>query len=217
MRIIFLGPPGSGKGTQAELLAKEYKIPKFSVGDILREEVNKKTPLGLKAKEKMERGELVDDELIIELVKNRVENNECVEGYILDGFPRNMNQALSLNSIPYKDPEIVINLIIDREKLIKRLSSRRVCPNCGVTYNLITNPPIKNNKCDECGNYLIQREDDKEEVIRKRYEIWEENNLRMQEYFSYKKKLWNVDGNREIEMIFSEICSKIKNLTHDNL
>ncbi len=211
MRIIFLGPPGSGKGTQADLISKEFSIPKISTGDILREAVAEGTPLGKKAEEKMKKGELVDDETIIGIIKERIEKDDCKNGYILDGFPRNLNQAKALESIP-ADNEIVFLFEISKEELVKRLTSRLVCPKCKAVYNKISFPPKTEGICDICFTPLVQRSDDNEETIEKRYRVWEDEKTPLVDYYIKKGNLYSIDASLGSEMIFEKICSIIRKI-----
>ncbi len=211
MRIIFLGPPGSGKGTQADLISREFSIPKISTGDILRDAVANKTPLGKKAEEKMKKGELVDDEIIVGIIKERVEKEDCKKGYILDGFPRNLPQAQALDSIP-ADKEIVFLFEISKEELIKRLTSRLVCPKCKAVYNKISLPPQTEGICDICFTPLVQRSDDNEETIEKRYKVWEGEEKDLVDYYTEKGNLYFLDASLGSQVIFEEICSKIRKI-----
>lgn len=209
MRIIFLGPPGSGKGTQAELISREFSIPKISTGDILREAVANGTQLGKKAEEKMKRGELVDDETIIGIIKERVEKEDCKNGYILDGFPRNLAQAKALESIP-ANGEFVFLFKISKEELVKRLTSRLVCPKCKAVYNKISLPPKIDEICDICFSPLVQRSDDNEETIEKRYKVWEAEKEVLTDYYEKKGNLYSIDASLGSKVIFEKICSILK-------
>lgn len=209
MRIIFLGPPGSGKGTQADLVSREFSIPKISTGDILREAVAKGTQLGKKAEEKMNRGELVDDETIIGIIKERVENEDCKNGYILDGFPRNLAQAKALESIP-ANRELIFLFKISKEELVKRLTSRLICPKCKAVYNKISLPPKVDEICDICFSPLVQRNDDNEETIEKRYKVWEAEEEILTDYYEKKGNLYSIDASLESKVIFEKICSILK-------
>ncbi len=209
MRIIFLGPPGSGKGTQADLISREFSIPKISTGDILREAVANGTQLGKRAEEKMKKGELVDDETIIGIIKERVKNEDCKNGYILDGFPRNLAQAKALESIP-ADRELVFLFKISKEELVKRLISRLVCPKCKAVYNKISLPPKVDEICDICLTPLSKRSDDNEETIEKRYKVWEAEEKALTDYYEKKGNLYSIDASLDSKMIFEEICSILK-------
>lgn len=176
MRIVLLGPPGSGKGTRARMMVEMYGIPHINTGDLLREEVVKGTEVGKIAKPYMDRGELVPDEVITGMVEERLSLPDCEGGFVLDGYPRNLNQAQSLDIILGRlgvKLDCVLNILIDDEEIIRRLTTRRICPACGAIYNLINIPPKREGICDICGGRLIQREDDKEEVIRRRLEVYE--------------------------------------------
>ncbi len=209
MRIIFLGPPGSGKGTQADLISREFSIPKISTGDILREAVANGTQLGKKAEEKMKKGELVDDETIIGIIKERLENEDCKNGYILDGFPRNLAQAKALESIP-AEREFVFLFKISKEELVKRLTSRLVCPKCKAVYNKISLPPKVDEICDICFTPLSRRSDDNEETIENRYKVWKEEEKVLTDYYEKKGNLYSIDASLDSKMIFEEICSILK-------
>ncbi|MBN2127268.1 MAG: adenylate kinase [Candidatus Diapherotrites archaeon] len=208
MNLIFLGAPGAGKGTIAKLIEKEFGFKQFSTGDMLRAEVSKGTELGFNAKEFMEKGLLVPNELVAEIVSNAL--SEHKEGVILDGFPRNLEQAKTLEKI-IQEKEIQINLVLDfkcdEEILIKRITSRRTCPKCSEIYGLY-NPSKEKNKCDKCGSELIQRPDDKEEVVRNRFKVFKENNKGLPEF--YKEKLKEIDACKKIEEVFEEAKKAIE-------
>ncbi|MCS7179935.1 MAG: adenylate kinase [bacterium] len=208
--IILLGPPGAGKGTVGERLSKILNMPLISTGDLLRENVKDKTELGLKAKEYMDRGELVPDNIVISILIKRIEKDDCKNGFILDGFPRNINQALNLEKYVISEKVSVIYLKADDEFLINRLSNRRICENCGTIYHLINIPPKVNGVCDKCGGKLIQREDDREEVIRNRLIIYHELTTPLLEYYRNKNVLFTVPGDGKLEDTLSKII-EIKN------
>jgi len=210
MRIILLGPPGSGKGTQASHLSEKLGFPKIATGDLLREAVRQQTPLGLKAKAVMERGELVSDELVGEIVRERITQPDCQSGYILDGFPRNVNQAKFLEKIDSSRQEVVIDLEVDEEEIVRRLSARRICPQCQAVYNLEEKPPRHEGKCDNCQADLIQREDDRPEVIRKRLEVYRHQTRPLVEYYKGKGNYQKIKGDGKIEEVFQAIYSWIK-------
>ncbi|MCC6012154.1 adenylate kinase [Candidatus Caldipriscus sp.] len=204
-RIIFLGPPGAGKGTQAERLAEDLKIKKISTGDILREAVAKGTELGQRAKSYMERGELVPDEIILGIIEEAI-NDE--EGFILDGFPRNINQAKALDEmLSRKGLNIthVIFLDVPDEEIIKRIAYRRVCLNCGAVYNLIFNPPKEDETCNNCGSKLVQREDDREEVVRKRLEVYRGSTEALIRIYEERGVLRRINGVGDREEVFRRI------------
>jgi adenylate kinase len=204
-RIIFLGPPGAGKGTQAERLAEDLKIRKISTGDILREAVAKGTELGQRAKSYMERGELVPDEIILGIIEEAI-NDE--EGFILDGFPRNINQAKALDEmLARKGLNIthVIFLDVPDEEIIKRIAYRRVCLKCGAVYNLIFNPPKEDETCNNCGSKLVQREDDREEVVRKRLEVYRGSTEALIRIYEERGVLRRINGLGDREEVFRRI------------
>lgn len=198
MRLILLGPPGGGKGTVAKKLQEEFKLPVISTGVILREEVNKKTKLGQKVKEIMGKGDLVPDNIILEIIKERIKRKDCENGYIFDGFPRNVEQAKSLEKLN-KELNKHINYVfyfeIPFNQIIGRLTSRRVCKKCGTNYNLSFNPPQKDNVCDLCGGELYQREDDKEETIKNRLQVFIKQTSPLKKYYQEKNLLTIVNAN----------------------
>lgn len=208
MNLILLGAPGAGKGTQAKLIVEKYGIPQISTGDMLREAVAKGTELGKKAKEYMDRGELVPDEVVIGIVKERLKQPDCEKGFILDGFPRTLKQAEELDKMLEelgKKIDAVINVHVPEEEVVKRIVNRRTCKNCGAVYHLIYNPPKEEGKCDKCGGELYQRDDDKEETVRARYKVYKEQTEPLIEYYSKKGLLYTVDGTKSIEEVFEEI------------
>ena len=217
MRLILLGPPGVGKGTVAKKLQEEFKLPVISTGVILREEISKKTKLGQKVKEIMGRGDLVPDNIILEIIKERIKRKDCESGYIFDGFPRNVEQAKSLEKVN-KELNEHINCVFYFElpfnQIIDRLTSRRVCKRCGTNYNLSFNPPKKDNVCDLCGGELYQREDDKEETIKNRLQVFIKQTLPLKKYYQEKKLLAIVNANTsreaflEIKNIFKKELQK---------
>jgi adenylate kinase len=204
-RIIFLGPPGAGKGTQAERLAEDLKIKKISTGDILREAVAKGTELGQRAKLYMERGELVPDEIILGIIEEAI-NDE--EGFILDGFPRNINQAKALDEMLSRKALNITHVIfldVPDEEIIKRIAYRRVCLNCGAVYNLIFNPPKEDEICNNCGSKLVQRGDDREEVVRKRLEVYRDSTEALIRIYEERGVLRKIDGLGDREEVFRRI------------
>lgn len=213
MNIVLLGPPGSGKGTQAEKINKKYNIPHISTGDILRENIKKNTELGRLAKSYMDKGELVPDSLLIDLIKDRLNQSDCLQGYILDGYPRTIPQASALEKIN-KKLDIVLNISVSDEELIKRLSGRRICKQCGASYHIIFNPPIKNGICDLCGGDLYQRDDDSEVAIKNRLKVYKKQTQPLIDYYSKKKLLVTINGENEILKIFEDICVVLDGLLH---
>ncbi|MCD6492744.1 MAG: adenylate kinase [Archaeoglobaceae archaeon] len=215
MNLILLGGPGAGKGTQAKLIVEKYKIPQISTGDMLREAVKQGTELGKKAKEYMDKGELVPDEIVIGIVKERLKQSDCDRGFILDGFPRTIAQAEALDKILDeigKKIDAVINIQVPEEEIVKRIVNRRTCKNCGAIYHLIYSPPKEPNKCDKCGGELYQRDDDKEETVRERLRVYREQTEPLIEYYQKKGILYNVDGTKDINGVFEEIKSILDKL-----
>ncbi|RKX58996.1 MAG: adenylate kinase [Thermodesulfobacteriota bacterium] len=210
MNIIFLGPPGAGKGTQAKVLVEKYVIPQISTGDMLREHVAKGTELGLKAKEYMEKGQLVPDEIILGMVKERLSQDDAQKGFILDGFPRTVAQAEALDKIldeMGRKIEYVLALIVPDEELVTRLTGRRTCKNCGMMYHIKFKPPKVEGKCDACGGELYQRPDDNEETVRNRLKVYHEQTAPLIEYYRKKGVLFEVDGNKSIEEITQQLIN----------
>lgn len=212
LQLIFLGAPGSGKGTQAKMLVKEFSFHHISTGDLLRAEVKKGSSLGKRLNDVMSRGDLVEDSLVLELLK---ENCDLEKGaHIFDGFPRNLEQAKSLDEKVLKGANVrAIHFQIDLEALIKRTSNRRICSDCGSIYNLITFPPKKNGFCDQCGGKnLVHRKDDHEDVIRNRLVVFEENNGPVVNYYRSKGILITVDAGEDVDVLFKEIKSEIEEM-----
>ena len=198
MRLILLGPPGGGKGTVAKRLQKEFNIPVISTGVILREEIERKTRLGKKVQNVMNKGRLIPDVAIIEIIRERIKREDCKEGYIFDGFPRNIEQAESLEKLNKELNEHIDYIFyfeIPFAKVIERLANRRVCKKCNTNYNLLFNPPQKNNICDICGGELYQRDDDKEEIIKNRLKVYTEQTLPLRKYYQEKNLLTVIDAN----------------------
>ena len=215
MNLILLGAPGAGKGTQAKLISERHGIPQIATGDILREAVTSGTELGRKAKEFMDRGELVPDEIVIGIVKERLAQPDCENGFILDGFPRTLVQAEALDNIlaeMNKKIDAVINIDVSEEEIIKRITYRRTCKKCGAIYHLIYNPPKEDKKCDKCGGELYQRDDDKEETVRERFRVYRERTEPLIDYYKKKGLLHNVDGTKNIQDVFREIEDVLKQL-----
>lgn len=207
MNIILLGPPGAGKGTQAKKIQEYYSLPHISTGDILRDNINNNTSLGIKAKAYMARGELVPDELLITLIKDRLSKNDCSAGFMLDGYPRTIPQADALSMIlteSGKKLDAVLNISVDDNELIKRLSGRRMCK-CGASYHVIFNRPEKEGECNICKGKLYQRDDDKPEAIKNRLNVYKRQTQPLIDYYGKKKILRTIDGSKEIAQIFEEI------------
>ncbi|SDZ31319.1 Adenylate kinase [Proteiniborus ethanoligenes] len=212
MRLILLGPPGAGKGTQAVSIVKKYNIPHISTGDILRKNIKEGTELGNKAKEYMDKGLLVPDELVVAIVKDRLTEEDCIQGFLLDGFPRTVMQADSLdtelNSLKY-ELDKVINIDVSKEELIDRAVGRRVCKDCGATYHIKFNLPKAEGKCDVCGGELHQRKDDTEETVSKRIEVYLEQTKPLINYYEEKGILINIDGKQDIDKVFQDIVTAL--------
>lgn len=194
MRIILLGAPGSGKGTVAEALRSAYGFPKVSTGDLLREAVREKTPLGLVAAAQMGKGGLVDDATVLALLRERLAREDCRGGYVLDGFPRNLNQAASLDALGLAGPEIVFDLRVPDEVVLERLAGRRSCPRCEAIYHLVNKPPKTAGICDVCGAALVQRADDTPEVIRERLKTYHAQTEPLVARYAAKGSLHAIDG-----------------------
>lgn len=208
MKIIMLGAPGAGKGTQAKMIADKYGIPHISTGDIFRANIKNCTELGEKAKTYMDQGLLVPDELVVNLVVDRLGQADCAEGYVLDGFPRTIPQAEALDAALAKIGETVdyaVNIEVPDENIIKRMSGRRACVNCGATYHIVNIPPKVENKCDVCGSDLILRDDDKPETVKKRLDVYHEQTQPLITYYNGKKILVNVDGTLDMMDVFAAI------------
>jgi adenylate kinase len=210
LRLLFFGPPGAGKGTQAKRVAKEFDVVHISTGDILRDAVSKGTELGKKAKAIMDRGELVSDEIMNSLVKEKLEE---LDSFILDGYPRTLDQAKFLDQATKelkKEIDAAVLIDVSEEEIVKRISNRRVCPNCGKVYNLITLKPKEDEKCDVCGTKLIQRDDDKEEVVRERYKVYKKNTEPVIEYYRKNNKIITIDGAQNIEDVTKELFNILR-------
>jgi len=204
MNLVFLGPPGAGKGTYAKRLVEKYNIPHISTGDIFREAIAKGTELGKKVQDIVNSGNLVPDELTNALVEERLKQPDCANGFILDGYPRTLNQAQALDSMLSamgKTLDGAIYFEVDEETVVQRISTRRMCSKCGKVYNLITLPPKQDGICDDCGGQLIQREDDKEEVVRSRYRVYIEKTSPLIEYYRNQNKLFTLDGRKSVEEV----------------
>ena len=204
MRLVFLGAPGVGKGTQAEMVAAKLAIPKISTGDLLRTGVAQKTPLGLEAQQYMTRGELVPDNVVIGLVAEKIASSECEKGFILDGFPRTILQADALSRILQEQDvtlDRVIYFVIPREEVVRRLSGRRSCSACSAVYHVDYVPPKQEGRCDECGAALVQRSDDKRETVESRLVVYEEQTSPLIDYYQEKHVLAELDGSGSVEEV----------------
>jgi adenylate kinase len=213
MRLVLLGAPGAGKGTQAKKLIEKYGIPQISTGDILRQNVADGTPLGKEAKSYMDSGKLVPDSVVLGLVEDRLKRDDCKKGYILDGFPRNTVQAEALDKMLSSlgmPITAAVSVDVPKEDLMKRLTGRRTCKGCGQMYNVYYNPPKKEGSCDKCGGQLFQRDDDKEETIRKRLDVYDAQTAPLIDYYSKKGILKSVAGTGGIDDIFGKITALLK-------
>jgi adenylate kinase len=210
MNIVFLGPPGAGKGTQAKILIERYGIPQISTGDMLREHRAKGTELGKKAQEYMDKGQLVPDEIILGMVKERLSQPDCQKGFILDGFPRTVAQAEALDKLLSemgKKLDFALALIVPDDLLVERLTGRRTCKTCGMMYHIKYKPPKVEGKCDVCGGELYQRPDDNEETVRNRLKVYHEQTAPLIEYYKNQGILREIDGSKSIEEITQQIIS----------
>ena len=208
MRVILLGPPGAGKGTQATGIADKYSIPHISTGDIFRKNIKEGTALGTKAKEYINKGLLVPDELVVEIVKDRLQEADCKNGFLLDGFPRTVNQAEALNDALGEmnvSLDKVINVDVDKEILIERAVGRRICKECGATFHVKFNPSKEEGICDKCSGKLHQRADDTEETVSKRIQVYLNQTQPLIDYYQDRNILVTIDGQQEINKVFDDI------------
>ncbi|GAB3069678.1 adenylate kinase [Virgibacillus ainsalahensis] len=213
MNLILMGLPGAGKGTQAEQINEKYNIPHISTGDMFRLAIKEGTDLGKKAKEYMDQGELVPDEVTVGIVRERLNKDDCKDGFLLDGFPRTVAQAESLEGILSDMNETidhVLHVDVPESKLVERLTGRRICPTCGATYHVMYNPPEKEGICDRDGSELIQRDDDKAETVKKRLSVNIEQSKPLLDFYQAKGYLVTVDGDQEIDEVFRDIRNHIE-------
>lgn len=208
MKIIMLGAPGAGKGTQAKQIAKTYGVPHISTGDIFRANIKEGTELGKKAQEYMDQGLLVPDELVCDLVVDRIHREDCKKGYVLDGFPRTIPQADALDAALAHNNEKIefaIDIEVPDENIIKRMSGRRSCKDCGSIFHTVYNPPKKENSCDVCGGELVLRDDDKEDTVKKRLDVYHEQTAPLIAHYKEAGSLYEIDGTQDIDVVFHEI------------
>ena len=210
MKLVIFGPPSAGKGTQAQKLSKQYGIPQVATGDLLRKAVADKTPLGLKVKSYLDQGKLGPDELIVQLIKERVAKPDCRSGFLLDGFPRTMGQAKELERMT--DIDLVLSIVVDFDALVERAVGRRTCPKCSAVYHIKFNPPMNEGICEKCGAKLIQRDDDKEETVRNRLKIYQEQTAPLIEYYRKKGKLVDIDGSGGIDAVYAQMVKAISSM-----
>lgn len=213
MRLVFLGAPGAGKGTQAELVAAKYRAPRISTGDILREAVRKKTPLGLQAKACMDAGKLVPDSVVIGIVKDKLAEPSATDGFLLDGFPRTVPQAEELNKVletRHQRLDRVINVAVPREVIIRRLTGRRSCTQCGTVFHLEFAPPKTPSTCDRCGGTLVQRSDDQRETVEARLAVYEQQTAPLISYYRERGILSDLDGSGRIEEVNRRLIDLLK-------
>lgn len=213
MRIILMGPPGAGKGTQAEFLKSELSIPHISTGDMFRKAVTEGTPLGLEAKRYMEAGQLVPDSVTIGIVKERLSQADCQKGFLLDGFPRTIPQADALGKTLEElgiKLDAVLNVVVEREALVARLTGRRVCKSCGATYHTLFNPSKAGEKCEACNGELYQRTDDTLETVGNRLDVYDKQTAPLIEYYREKGLLVEIDGDKEVKEVTQNIMEALK-------
>mgnify|MGYP005846852549 CR=1 FL=1 len=213
MNLVLLGPPGAGKGTQAELIIEKFNIPHISTGDIFRAAIKEGTPLGVEAKRYMDSGQLVPDDVVVGIVKERLAKGDCQKGFLLDGFPRTISQADSLAAFlkeNRRELTAVINIEVDPQILLKRLTGRRVCRNCAAVYHVETKPSKVAGVCDHCGGEVYQRDDDSPDTVRKRLEVYQAQTEPLINYYQTKGLLFSFDGQLAITELFEQICKLLE-------
>jgi len=209
--LILLGAPGSGKGTQAARLARELEIPHISTGDLFRENIKDQTELGIKAQAFMNKGNLVPDELVLDMLFDRVSRADCRKGYILDGFPRRISQADAFEQrLQPKEEVLALNLLVPDEKIVQRLTGRLTCLSCGSVFHEVYKPPQVNGVCDQCGGELYERPDDSEEVVRQRLVVYQEETQPLIDYYKKLGVLVSIDGVKAPELVFAQLVSVVK-------
>lgn len=213
MNLILLGPPGAGKGTQAKLISSNFKVPHISTGDIFRANISQNTELGIRAKQYMDKGLLVPDEVTIDIVKDRLTKDDCKSGFLLDGFPRTVKQAEALDEFLSKNSsKIDASILIDvpKESIFERMTGRRVCSKCGASYHIKFNPTKVEGKCDLCGSEVVQRKDDSEETVKERLDVYDKQTQPLVEYYKSQKVLNPVDGAQDINKVFEDISNALR-------
>jgi adenylate kinase len=219
VKIILLGPPGAGKGTQAKSISNKYSIPHISTGDIFRKNISDRTPLGIEAKKYIDKGHLVPDKLTIDIIKDRLDEKDCYNGFLLDGYPRTVNQAEALEIMLNERGEkldTALLIKVPKEFIIDRMTGRRVCTTCGASYHIKYNPTRITGKCNICGSVVIQRDDDTEETVRERLDIYDKQTQPLINYYTNKNLLSQVDGTQAINDVFKNICGILGAINIDN-
>jgi adenylate kinase len=214
MKVILLGPPGAGKGTQAKLISNKFNIPHISTGDIFRKNIKENTLLGMEAKSYLDKGMLVPDELTLKIVYERLNEKDCEQCYLLDGFPRTLKQAEALQKLleaSNSSIDKVILLRVPKEVILERGTGRRICSSCSACYHIKLNPPQNKNLCDHCGNELFQREDDREATINKRLDMYETETVPLISYYEEKKLLSTIDGSLSIDIVYNMVNNILSN------
>ena len=212
VKIILLGPPGAGKGTQAKSISNRYSIPHISTGDIFRKNISENTPLGIEAKSYIDKGQLVPDEVTINMVKDRLKQEDCEDGYLLDGFPRTVSQAEALQGFLEERKtklDSALLIYVPRDFILERMTGRRVCPSCGASYHVKFNPAL-DGKCELCGTEVIQRKDDTAETVQERLDVYENQTQPLIDYYRKNNLLSQVDGTKAINEVFESICDILK-------
>lgn len=213
MNLILMGLPGAGKGTQAEKIKETFGIPHISTGDMFRAAIKEQTELGMQAKSYMDAGDLVPDEVTIGIVRERLGKDDCQKGFLLDGFPRTIEQAEALENIladTGRTLDYVLYINVDEKKLLERLSGRRICSNCGATYHIVFNPPKKEGICDKCGGELFQRDDDHKETVKNRLDVNKKQLEPLLDFYRERGILHTINGDREIDEVFADISRLLK-------